>query len=67
MTSGCVMTLRMRNEFPHRGDCVTSTARTRSSEKPKALMRSLAALTRFLIWTLAPREHLIRQRPAPES
>jgi hypothetical protein len=25
MTSGCVMTLRMRNELPHRGHFVTST------------------------------------------
>jgi hypothetical protein len=63
ITSGCVMTLRMRNELPHRGHCVTSTAKTRSSEKPSASMRGWAALIRvFGFWILAPREALFRHR-----
>ena len=62
MTSGCVMTLRIRNEFPHHGHCVTSTAKARSSQKPSASMRSWAALTRFLDFgSWLPREGLIRQ------
>jgi hypothetical protein len=48
MTSGCVVTPRMRNALPHRGHCVTSTAKTRSSEKNERLDEGWAALTRFL-------------------
>jgi hypothetical protein len=71
MISGCVMTLRMRNELPHRGHCVTSTAKTRSSEKAEGLDAGWAALTRILDFGfLAPRERLIRHRagrPWPQS
>jgi hypothetical protein len=38
---GCVMRLRMRNELPHRGHFVTSTAKTRSNEKAERLRRRL--------------------------
>jgi hypothetical protein len=45
--------LRMRNEFPHRGHCVTSTARPAAAKRPSASMRDWAALTRFFgFWIL---------------
>jgi hypothetical protein len=53
MTSGCVMPLRMRNEFPHRGHFVTSTAKTRSVEKAERLDEGLGCVNqvfRFGFW-----------------
>jgi hypothetical protein len=34
----------MRNEFPHRGHCVTSTAKTRSNEEAERLDEGLGCI-----------------------
>jgi hypothetical protein len=47
------MTLRMRNELPHRRHCVTSTAKTRSSEKAERLDEGLGCINQvygFRFW-----------------
>jgi hypothetical protein len=66
MTSGCVMTLRMRNELPHRGHFVTSTAQTPQQRKAERLDEGLGCINQvfgFGFWL--PASHLLRKRQAP--
>jgi hypothetical protein len=47
MTSGCVMTLRMRNESRIARHYVTSIAKTRSSENAEPLDEGLGCITQL--------------------